>query len=70
MMDIGLAGSGIADPPETDVAKKFTALQSQITSNAATPSQVAALAAYSDVQAIPKRLLIWHALQDWNRQVF
>jgi len=36
---------------EADVAKKFTALQSQITSNAATPSQVAALAAYSDTQA-------------------
>jgi aspartate aminotransferase len=35
----------------TDVAKKFTALQSQVTSNAATPSQVAALAAYSDTHA-------------------
>jgi aspartate aminotransferase len=34
-----------------EVAKKFTALQSQVTSNAATPSQVAALAAYSDSQA-------------------
>jgi len=33
---------------EPDVAKKFAALQSQVTSNAATPSQVAALAAYSD----------------------
>jgi aspartate aminotransferase len=33
------------------VSKKFTALQSQITSNAATPSQVAALAAYTDVAA-------------------
>jgi aspartate aminotransferase len=33
---------------DPEVAKKFTALQSQITSNAATPSQVAALAAYSD----------------------
>lgn len=33
---------------ETELAKKMTALQSQITSNAATPSQMAALAAYSD----------------------
>ena len=33
---------------DPEVAKKFAALQSQITSNAATPSQVAALAAYSD----------------------
>ena len=31
-----------------DVASKFTALQSQITSNASTPSQVAALSAYSN----------------------
>jgi aspartate aminotransferase len=36
---------------DPDVAKKFAALQSQITSNAATPSQVAALAAYSDEDA-------------------
>lgn len=33
---------------EPDVAKTFTALQSQMTSNAATPSQVAAIAAWSD----------------------
>ena len=33
---------------DPEVARKFTALQSQITSNAATPSQIAALAAYSD----------------------
>ena len=32
-------------------AKRFTSLQSQVTSNAATPSQVAALAAYTDVEA-------------------
>jgi aspartate aminotransferase len=36
---------------DPEVAKKFAALQSQITSNAATPSQVAALAAYSDEDA-------------------
>jgi len=36
---------------EVDVAKKFSALQSQVTSNAATPSQVAALAAYTDTTA-------------------
>jgi aspartate aminotransferase len=36
-------------PPE--ISQKFTALQSQITSNAATPSQVAALAAYTDTGA-------------------
>jgi aspartate aminotransferase len=36
---------------DPEVAKKFTALQSQITSNAATPSQIAALAAYSDEDA-------------------
>jgi len=41
-------GFSWADPA---VSKKFTALQSQITSNAATPSQVAALAAYTDVAA-------------------
>jgi aspartate aminotransferase len=33
---------------EPELAKKLTALQSQITSNAATPSQMAALAAYTD----------------------
>ena len=36
---------------ETALAKKMTALQSQITSNAATPSQMAALAAYSDPES-------------------
>ncbi len=36
---------------EVEVAKKFSALQSQVTSNAATPSQVAALAAYTDTAA-------------------
>jgi aspartate aminotransferase len=36
---------------EVEVAKKFSALQSQTTSNAATPSQVAALAAYTDTAA-------------------
>lgn len=36
---------------DVEVAKKFTALQSQITSNPATPSQIAALAAFSDVEA-------------------
>ncbi len=36
---------------ETGLAKKMTALQSQITSNAATPSQMAALAAYSDPES-------------------
>lgn len=41
---------------DPEVAKKFTALQSQITSNAATPSQVAALAAYSDGQAAESSL--------------
>ncbi len=34
---------------EPEVARKLTALQSQTTSNAATPSQMAALAAFSDV---------------------
>jgi aspartate aminotransferase len=34
-----------------EVSKKFTALQSQITSNPTTPAQVAALAAYSNVEA-------------------
>ena len=34
-----------------DVAKKFTALQSQITSNTTTPSQVAAIEAFSNVEA-------------------
>ena len=33
---------------DTEVSKKFSALQSQITSNAATPSQFAALSAYTD----------------------
>jgi len=33
------------------VAKKFSALQSQVTSNTTTPSQVAALEAYSNVEA-------------------
>jgi aspartate aminotransferase len=41
---------------EPEVAKKFTALQSQMTSNAATPSQVAALAAYSDSAAAAESL--------------
>jgi aspartate aminotransferase len=36
---------------DVEVTRKFTALQSQTTSNAATPSQVAALAAYTDVAA-------------------
>ncbi|NNF13509.1 MAG: pyridoxal phosphate-dependent aminotransferase [Gemmatimonadetes bacterium] len=36
---------------EPGLAKKMTALQSQITSNAATPSQMAALAAYSDPES-------------------
>lgn len=40
-------GFTYADP---EVSKEFTALQSQMTSNAATPSQMAALAAYSDVE--------------------
>lgn len=34
-----------------ELSKKFSALQSQMTSNPTTPSQVAALAAYSDVEA-------------------
>jgi len=34
-----------------EVSKKFSALQSQMTSNPTTPSQVAALAAYTDVAA-------------------
>jgi aspartate aminotransferase len=34
-----------------EVAKKFSALQSQVTSNTTTPSQVAALEAYSNVEA-------------------
>jgi aspartate aminotransferase len=38
------------------VAKKITALQSQITSNAATPSQVAALSAYTEVSAAEESL--------------
>jgi len=36
---------------DAEVAQKLTALQSQVTSNAATPSQVAALEAYTDVEA-------------------
>ncbi|MDG2282263.1 MAG: pyridoxal phosphate-dependent aminotransferase [Longimicrobiales bacterium] len=36
---------------DVEVTKKFSALQSQITSNSATPSQVAALAAFSDTDA-------------------
>ena len=39
-----------------EVAKKFTALQSQMTSNAATPSQMAALAAYTDGAAAAESL--------------
>jgi aspartate aminotransferase len=35
----------------TDLSRKFSALQSQITSNPASPSQAAALAAYEDVAA-------------------
>jgi aspartate/methionine/tyrosine aminotransferase len=35
----------------TDLSKKFTALQSQMTSNPTTPSQAAALAAYTQVEA-------------------
>jgi len=35
---------------DADVTRKFSALQSQITSNSATPSQVAALAAFSDTE--------------------
>ena len=35
----------------TEVAKKFADLQNQITSNTSTPSQVAALEAYANVQA-------------------
>ena len=35
---------------EPELAKEFSALQSQVTSNAATPSQVAALAAYTDAE--------------------
>lgn len=41
-------GFTYADP---EVTRKFSALQSQITSNSATPSQVAALAAFSDTEA-------------------
>lgn len=40
----------------TDVAKKFTALQSQLTSNAAAPSQAAAIAAYSQPDAAAESL--------------
>jgi len=36
---------------EPELASRFSALQSQITSNPATPSQMAALAAYSDTEA-------------------
>jgi len=41
-------GFSYADP---DLSKKFTALQSQITSNPATPSQLAALEAFSNIEA-------------------
>ena len=41
-------GFSYCDP---DVAKKFTALQSQVTSNVNTPAQVAALEAYTNTQA-------------------
>lgn len=41
-------GFSYADP---ELSRKFSALQSQITSNASTPSQIAALAAYSEVEA-------------------
>lgn len=41
-------GFSYADP---EVSKKFTALQSQVTSNASTPSQMAALEAYSNTKA-------------------
>jgi aspartate aminotransferase len=46
-------GFSFTDP---EVAGKVTALQSQVTSNAATPSQVAALAAYSDRAAAQRSL--------------
>lgn len=36
---------------DAEVAKKFSALQSQVTSNTTTPSQIAALEAYSNVEA-------------------
>ena len=36
---------------ELEVSRKFTALQSQVTSNSATPSQMAALEAFSDSKA-------------------
>jgi len=36
---------------DAETARKFTALQSQVTSNPATPSQMAAIAAYTDVDA-------------------
>lgn len=41
---------------EPEVAGKLTALQSQMTSNAATPSQMAALAAYTDTDAAAESL--------------
>lgn len=41
-------GFSYSDP---ETSKKFIALQSQVTSNPATPSQVAALAAYTDTDA-------------------
>jgi aspartate aminotransferase len=41
-------GFSYADP---EISKTFIALQSQVTSNAATPSQVAALEAYTDTAA-------------------
>jgi aspartate aminotransferase len=42
---VGFSYSGV------EIAQKFTALQSQITSNTATPSQVAALEAFRNVEA-------------------
>jgi aspartate aminotransferase len=41
---------------ETEVAKKFGDLQSQVTSNASTPTQVAALEAYTNVKATERSL--------------
>ena len=40
-----------------EVAQKFTALQSQITSNTATPSQVAAIEAFSNTEAASLSLI-------------
>lgn len=41
---------------DVDVTRKFSALQSQITSNSATPSQVAALAAFSETDEAEESL--------------